>query len=89
MARRQGTIDLDGAPFLDVAGAAALRTALQAVLAGRPAIRGASVYGIARGGTVVRLVTERGWIPVMLQPSDWADVAALVSRLEAALAPSL
>ena len=85
---RGAVLEIEGPADLDAGDAAALRAALQAVGSGHPAIRGASLYRIARGQAVVRLVTARGWVPVMLSAADLCDAAALVSHLEAALAPA-
>lgn len=46
-------------------------------------IRGASVYPIARGEAIVRVMTARGWIPVLVASTDRRDLETLLVRLDA------
>jgi hypothetical protein len=64
---------------------AVMRDALGGLLACHPGVRGASVYAVARGETIVRLFTERGWVPVLIPAPDRRDAPAVLARLEAAL----
>ena len=65
--------------------AAVLRGALSGLLTRRPDVRGASVYAIAHGETIVRLFTERGWVPTLIPAAELHDAPAVLARLEAAL----
>lgn len=71
-----------GVPADDVA---VIRGVLIGLLTQRPEVRGASVYAIARAGTIVRLFTERGWVPTLIPIADRHDAPAVRARLEAAL----
>lgn len=83
-----GGCALEAAPEVAAARVATLQAALEVVLAVQPRVRGAIAYTIARGGIVVRLVTSRGWIPVLLEPDEWSDEHTVALRLEAALPPA-
>jgi hypothetical protein len=74
-----------GMPPDDVA---VLRSALAGLLTHRPEVRGASVYAIAQGETIVRLFTARGWVPTLIPAGDRCDEHAVLARLESALSAS-
>jgi hypothetical protein len=62
------------------------REALACLLRRHAGIRGASVYPIARGEAIVRVMTARGWIPILVASTDRRDLQALVVRLDAGFA---
>jgi hypothetical protein len=59
------------------------REALACLLRRHAGIRGASVYPIARGEAIVRVMTARGWIPILVASTDRRDLETLVVRLDA------
>ncbi|MET0553952.1 MAG: hypothetical protein ABW221_12995 [Vicinamibacteria bacterium] len=63
----------------------AIEDALQDIFARHPELRGATVYPMARGETMVRVVTARGWTPVLVRAAERTDAAAIEQRLESAL----
>lgn len=77
-----GSFDLRLAPD----DARAFEEALRGVLARHPEVRGAAVYGMARGEAMVRVMTaSAGWVPVLVSAAERADSPAIAQRLEAAL----
>jgi hypothetical protein len=85
--RRRDRIDDLVAAGVDVPAdeIAVLRGALAGLLTHRPEVRGASAYAIARGGTIVRLFTAGGWVPILIPAAERCDAPAVLARLEAAL----
>lgn len=83
---RPGEVALEGGQGFEPADLVTRRAALATVLPQRPGVLKAAVYPLARGEAVVRLITTRGWIPVVIGRSDWPDLLSLVARLESALA---
>jgi hypothetical protein len=79
-------VALEGGESLDADDLAALRAALAIVLPRLPGVLRAAVYPLARGEAIVRLITARGWIPVVIGCSDWSDPPSMVARLEAGMA---
>lgn len=74
-----------GAPAADVV---AFEDALRRVLIRHPEVRGAAVYAMARGESMVRMMTaSAGWTPVLVRAHERSDGSAIERRLEDALGP--